>query len=330
MPGGLTSVFGDFDDFQAAMSAEGVVGLLATGCGRFRARLTQLTLHRLWLAAGEEEMSRIAFIAVPPTCVLVSFPIGRAPSPVWGAIGAQAGEIITIAAGQRMHARSVGPCRWGTIRVLEQDLILYGRALIGTSFRIPPGIARWRPAPPTERALLQLHRAAIRMAEVRLPALADPAAAYGLEQQLLHALIDCMAAGRIEQETPATRRHRGLVVRFEELLQAGAFQSTADLCAMLGVSERLLRKCASELLGIALNRYLRLRRMQQVHGALRNVNPKSTTVSEIAGRHGFHDLGRFASNYRAVYGELPSATLRRHPSKDAAKLTRSWPRMTFT
>jgi len=62
---------------------------------------------------------------------------------------------------------------------------------------------------------------------------------------------------------------------------------------------------------MALNRYARLHRMQRVHGTLRGGNPKATKIAEVAERHGFRDPGRFASNYRAVYGELPSATLRR-------------------
>ena len=52
-------------------------------------------------------------------------------------------------------------------------------------------------------------------------------------------------------------------------------------------------------------------RMQHVHRALRNGNPATARVSEIARRYRFRDPGRFATNYRAVYGELPSAILRR-------------------
>jgi len=65
MPGSRASVFGEAEDFQAALSADGVAGLLVTGRGQFRARLTQVALERLRLAAVEEGQSRIAFIAVP-------------------------------------------------------------------------------------------------------------------------------------------------------------------------------------------------------------------------------------------------------------------------
>jgi AraC family ethanolamine operon transcriptional activator len=57
--------------------------------------------------------------------------------------------------------------------------------------------------------------------------------------------------------------------------------------------------------------YARRWRMQQVHRALRSGTPGTASVSEVARRYGFRDPGRFATNYRAVYGELPSATLRR-------------------
>ena len=51
--------------FEAALSAEGAAGMLFTGRGQFRARLTQVDLEWFWLAAAEEAQSRIAFIAVP-------------------------------------------------------------------------------------------------------------------------------------------------------------------------------------------------------------------------------------------------------------------------
>jgi hypothetical protein len=71
VPRTFTSVFSEPDDFQAALREEGVVGFLVTGRGQFRARLTQIALHRLRLAAGEEELSRVPFITVPAGMTLV-------------------------------------------------------------------------------------------------------------------------------------------------------------------------------------------------------------------------------------------------------------------
>ena len=83
MPGSRASVFGEAEDFQAALSTDGVAGMLFTGRGPFRARLTQIELERLRLAVVEEAQSRIAFVVVPTGRVLVSFLIDRGPAPVW-------------------------------------------------------------------------------------------------------------------------------------------------------------------------------------------------------------------------------------------------------
>ena len=57
--------------------------------------------------------------------------------------------------------------------------------------------------------------------------------------------------------------------------------------------------------------YLLLRRMQLARWALRAASPEATTVTELATRYGFWQLGRFAVEYRALFGETPSATLQR-------------------
>jgi AraC-like DNA-binding protein len=311
MPGSRASVFGEPEDFEDALRAEGVAGLLVTGGGQFRARLTQVSLDRLRLASVEEEVARVATVAVPGDTVLVSSPIGDRPAPVWGAIEMGAGEMLTLGPGNRVHARTGGSCRWDTIRLPDKDLLCYGRALWGPSFFVPPAPAVWRPAPAAARHLAQLQRAAIRMAEARSGALTDAEAVHGLEQQLIHALVQCLSAGPAAQETSAAARHRCILARFEDLLRADASLSMTEICAELDISDRLLRACCKEYLRIGPNRYVRLQRMQQAHRALRSGTPGAASVSEIARRYGFRDPGRFATNYRAVYGELPSATLRR-------------------
>ena len=67
--------------------------------------------------------------------------------------------------------------------------------------------------------------------------------------------------------------------------------------------------------------YLRLRRIQQVHGALRSGEMEVAGVAEVARRYGERDLGRFTTSYRAFYGELPSATLRRGAGRGLTDLT---------
>ena len=249
MPGSVTSVFSEPDDFEAALREDGVLGMLITGRGRFRARLTQITLHRLRVLAAEEHLARIAFVGVPGDAVLVLLlAIGGGSSPIWNGIGMRTDEIITLGPDQRVHARTDGPCRWGTLRLPARDLAQYGRALSGVGFAVPHLVVRWQPPPAARRGLCDLRRAAIRAAETRSGVLTDGEAAHGLEQQLIHALVECLSAGPVDEDMSA-HRHREVLARFEGLLQLQPFLRVGEICAVAGVSERMLRSCREEHLG---------------------------------------------------------------------------------
>ena len=51
--------------------------------------------------------------------------------------------------------------------------------------------------------------------------------------------------------------------------------------------------------------------MHLARRALVQAVPGTTTVTEIATANGFWELGRFAVEYRALFGEAPSVSLRR-------------------
>jgi AraC-like DNA-binding protein len=102
------------------------------------------------------------------------------------------------------------------------------------------------------------------------------------------------------------------MARFEDALAAsdGRQPSAPELSAAIGVPERTLRQCCTELIGLSPSRYIRLRRLNMVRAALRRADPTTASVAEIAQRYQFSELGRFAVAYRATFGESPSATLR--------------------
>jgi transcriptional regulator GlxA family with amidase domain len=91
-----------------------------------------------------------------------------------------------------------------------------------------------------------------------------------------------------------------------------------DLCRAAGVSERTLRTIFKEQFGLGPNRYLRMRRLALLASALANADPHNDTVAAIAARFGYTHGGRMASEYRALFGEHPHATLGRH-AKAAAQ-----------
>jgi AraC-like DNA-binding protein len=82
----------------------------------------------------------------------------------------------------------------------------------------------------------------------------------------------------------------------------------AELCEAAGVSERTLRNAFQSVYGMSPIRFLQLRRLHQVRRVLRSDTVVS--VTEAALRYGFGNLGRFAVEYRQLFGERPSLTRR--------------------
>jgi AraC-like DNA-binding protein len=114
------------------------------------------------------------------------------------------------------------------------------------------------------RHLRHLHSAAIGLVERRSRAVIDAAAAHGLEQQLIHTLVDCLSKSSAIEATPATCEHRNVALRLEALLQIQPepYLRTAEICSAIDVSARALRISCEEQLGMGPTQYIHRRRMQ--------------------------------------------------------------------
>src|SRR5271163_2038735 len=119
MPGSITSAFDEREDFETALRA-GCRGLVVTGRGPFRAQLTLVVLHRLRLSAAEEQLSRIAFVAVPAGMVITAFPIGRGTLPIRGGVRVRPDEIMILPPGEHLHVQTNGLYRLSITHKLRQ------------------------------------------------------------------------------------------------------------------------------------------------------------------------------------------------------------------
>jgi AraC-like DNA-binding protein len=234
---------------------------------------------------------------------------------VWRGTEMKTGDIMFHSRGERLHQSTPGPSVWNVIAMDPAQLERYGRALSGKLFSLPPEGRTLQPSPRFAARLRRLHAQICRLAETKSKMLSHAEVARAMEQGLIQALITCLTTARVRSEGYAERRHARIMVRFEEVLAAHLSRPLPmpELCELIVVSDRTLRLCCAEFLGMTPAQYMLLRRLTAVRHGLSDGDPDVLTVKEIAQRFGFTELGRFAGRYRATFGETPSATLRRVP-----------------
>lgn len=84
-----------------------------------------------------------------------------------------------------------------------------------------------------------------------------------------------------------------------------------DLIEVAGVSARALFDGFRRFRGTSPMAFLKSVRLERVHEDLKNAR-HGENVTEIACRWHFYQLGRFSAQYRQIFGELPSETLRKY------------------
>jgi AraC-like DNA-binding protein len=199
------------------------------------------------------------------------------------------------------------------ISLSSERLASCSKALTGRLIASPHAGKILRPARADVSRFQYLLAQACLLAESKQKLIERPEVARALEQEMLHAIINCLIADEVSDSSKTRYQHAEVMVRFEEALDRCITQtlSMPALCTELGVPQRTLRMCCAEFLGVSPMRYFLLRRLNRVRWALRRANPSTASVAEIARRYQFLELGRFAVTYRTTFGELPSVTLHR-------------------
>lgn len=85
----------------------------------------------------------------------------------------------------------------------------------------------------------------------------------------------------------------------------------ADLCSVAGLAARSLINAFHAVTGYSPMAYLKAQRLNAVHRELCQSDYAKTRIIDVATNWGFWHMGHFTADYRAMFGETPSQTLRK-------------------
>jgi AraC-like DNA-binding protein len=195
------------------------------------------------------------------------------------------------------------------VRIERDALETRLRALLGASIKAPLRFA----AALDPRGVL----GALATAHDVLAAAGPDGPAPLVAEELERSIVTALLLGQPHSYSDALRRPPSLpaprivdVALDRAAATPGEPPSLAELARAAGTSERTLHEAFRRRFGTSPAAHLRGLRLQGARDALLAAEPDTATVARIALEHGFAHPGRFATAYRARFGESPGATLR--------------------
>lgn len=163
------------------------------------------------------------------------------------------------------------------------------------------------------------HTRALTILEQLFAALADhpglalhEASRRNFGHSVLEAILPILSGEAAAEAAPAFERHRKLVAAIEAEARSHPdwVPGVPELCARFHISRRNLQYAFEDVLGVSPLSYLRSLRLNGARRSLRDPGSGFDNVSEAAAAWGFWHLGQFSQDYRKLFGERPSDTLR--------------------
>ena len=278
----------------------------------FRIDMTQVAMSRLWLQRTHLSSSTVSTVTSRPGRRSIGFLTESNLSRYHHCgIEVMRGDII-VSTPEAEHRRCESGLDYGSVSIPNEELGTAIEAITGCELMVKSEARIFHPHPQLMSRLLKLHRAIGQLAHDTPELLQLPEVLRAIENELLQVMVRCLADA-VAKPSNGGRRHDAIMARFQAFLEANPDRPLylAEICAAVGASERTLRACCEEHLGMGPIRFLGLRRMHLAHRALLRADSSKSTVTRIVTDKGFWELGRFSVAYRALFGESPSETLQR-------------------
>jgi AraC-like DNA-binding protein len=281
--------------------------------GPFQAELSRLVLANVRLDSGWFSRPCFARGAFPADWMCLGLSIARSEAPTVNGMKVAAGELQVYAEGSALDYRSAPHARWMAVQVRREYLQQQALAVSGCELDLPARGWRNLRLKTSDSIALQTEFARALELGARLnTGRHDWRALEAAERSLLATIVQAMARQRGDNRAAERIARRMRVVRVAEqflLTHAeGPFRIEA-LAAATETSERSLEYLFKEVYGVSPRDWFLSARLNRVRRELAHASDATGGVAAAANRWGIRHLGRFAGEYRKMFGELPSRTL---------------------
>jgi AraC family ethanolamine operon transcriptional activator len=269
--------------------------------GPFRGELVRAEVGDLTIDRGCYSQTLLARGGFSPARITIGFLLSdREPGCING-IRSRAHDLVVFPKGGELDYVLPAATEWCTVQFERHTLLAAG---------IPAeSIERMSVVSPR----VGQHARLARLMRSALDGLVSTREQHAFRDSLLDELYPALDPQREQCRHANFYDRANLLRRFEQLVdaQGAARCSIAELAQALGVARRTLELAFRDHLGVSPARYVAVLRLNAMRRELLSASEDNLCVAELARRHGVIHLGRFASVYRQMFGELPCQTLRR-------------------
>ena len=133
-----------------------------------------------------------------------------------------------------------------------------------------------------------------------------------VEDELAYLVLACLARAGREKPAGPRGRHRQTLNQAIGIIGQCPLEAlnVVDLAERVGVSRRTIEYAFNDGLGVSPVAYMKALRLGRLGRQLYKSDGNLLQVADVAIACGFRHLGQMASDYRGMFGELPSETLR--------------------
>lgn len=130
-----------------------------------------------------------------------------------------------------------------------------------------------------------------------------------VEEKLIELLINCLLIAFPDKQHKLISRSKSAIIVDYIHENLSEITSVNHICKNTNVPERTVRWLINKKYDISPKSYINKLRLNEVRKILKN-NTEKSNINKIASEYNFWHMGQFSRDYKKLFGELPSETIK--------------------